>query len=386
MGSKDKNLQALPAKFNVYLNISFSNLTAASPVLLFNLLTSLTITMGTKITKPRFFALLTTLSLLVSGALSAQNPSIFNTLGQVANQEVTMVLDFESLNELRKKDESFPAQIRYKQANGDSLSWNVKLSVRGRYRRLFCDFPPLKVVFPKKDLQAKGLANFNDLKWVTHCFEDHESDEHLLREYLAYGLYQQISPYSYRTQLLKVTYINTHKPNQKIVRFAFIVEDDAEISQRLRLKECKDCFVAHRDSLDLKSENSVAVFQYMIGNTDWSITKGQKNVKYFKPLSGGKMIVIPHDFDFSGFVDAGYAVPATGTNIQSVKERAFLGFKADKAIWNETLNLYKSKQNAFIQFIEAFPHLKENSKKESIRYINSFFSRDAGKLLASQSN
>jgi hypothetical protein len=342
--------------------------------------------MRNQIEKPWVFVLSIGIYLLMSSTLSAQNPSIFETLGKIPNQEVTMVLDFGALDELRKKDQSFPASIKYKNASGDSISWNVKLSVRGRYRRLFCDFPPIKVVFPKKDLQAKGFASFNDLKWVTHCFEDHESDEHLLREYLAYGLYQQISPYSYRTQLLKVTYINTYKPNQKIVRFAFIVEDDAEISQRLGLKECKDCFVAHRDSLDLKSENSVAVFQYLIGNTDWSIMKGQKNVKYFKPANGGKMVVVPHDFDFSGFVDAGYAVPATGTNIQTVKERAFLGFKADKAIWEETLNLYKGKQSAFIQSIEAFPYLKEHSKKESIRYINSFFSRDASKLLASQTN
>ena len=342
--------------------------------------------MKNQIEKSWVLILLAGLLLLVSAPLKAQSPSIFEALGQVQNQEITMLLDFGALDELRKKDESFPARIQYKTASGDSVSWNVKLKVRGRYRRLFCDFPPIKVVFPKKDLQAKGFASFNDLKWVTHCFEDHESDEHLLREYLAYGLYQQISPFSYRTQLLKVTYINAHKPNQKIVRFAFIVEDDAEISQRLNLKECKDCFVAHRDSLDLKSENSVAVFQYMIGNTDWSIVKGQKNVKYFKPANGGKMVVIPHDFDFSGFVDAGYAVPATGTNIQTVKERAFLGFKADKAVWEETLSLYKGKQNAFIQYIVAFPHLKESAKKESIRYLNSFFSRDAGKLLASQIN
>lgn len=342
--------------------------------------------MRNQIKKPWIFILSIGLFLLMSSTLSAQNPSIFETLGQIPAQEVTMVLNFEALNELRKKDQAFPASIKYKNASGDSISWNVKLSVRGRYRRLFCDFPPIKVVFPKKDLQAKSLANFNDLKWVTHCFEDHESDEHLLREYLAYGLYRQISPYSYRTQLLKVTYINTNQPHQKIVRFAFVVEDDAEISQRLNLKECKDCFVAHRDSLDLKSENSVAVFQYMIGNTDWSISKGQKNVKYFKPINGDKMVVIPHDFDFSGFVDAGYAVPATGTNIQTVKQRAFLGFKVEKAVWENTMALYKEKQTAIIDHIESFPHLKEGTKKECILYINSFFARDARKLLASQTN
>lgn len=324
--------------------------------------------------------------LLLSTVLSAQNSSIFEALGKIPNQELVVVLDFEALNEFRKTDQSFPGSLHYRNAAGDSVSWDIKLSIRGRYRRLFCDFPPLKVVFPKKQLQARGLNTFNDLKWVTHCFEDHESDEHLLREYLAYGLYQQISPYSFRTQLLKVTYINAKKQHQKVVRFAFVVEDDAEFAQRMAMQECKNCFVPNPDSLDLKSENTVSVFQYLIGNTDWSISKGQKNVKYFKPLNGGKMVVVPHDFDFSGFVDAGYAIPATGTNIQSVKERAFLGFKAERAIWDETLSSYRQKQASMVQYIEAFPHLDAGAKKEIIRFVNSFFSRDAAKLLALQTN
>ncbi|MDX2069619.1 MAG: hypothetical protein SFV55_14420 [Haliscomenobacter sp.] len=342
--------------------------------------------MGTHIYQSRFFTLLVILSLLVSGALSAQNSSIFQTLGQIVNQEVTMIMDFESINKLRKKDESFPGLLKYKKANGDSVSWNVKLLVRGRYRRLFCEFPPLKVVFSKTDLEAKGLAHFNDLKWVTHCFDGPKQDENLLREYLVYGLYQQISPYSYRTQLLKVTYINANNPDQQIVRFAFILEDDGELSERLGLTECKNCFVIKQDAIDPKSENSVSVFQYLIGNTDWSISRGQKNVKYFQPSTGGKMVVIPHDFDFSGFVNAAYAVPASGTNLQNVKQRAFLGYKAEKAIWEHTMNLYDGKQKGFIQYIESFPLLSEDGKKECIQYINSFFSKDARKLLATQEN
>lgn len=342
-------------------------------------------TMGNKIGNKGMYTPLAGLIVLLSLAIGkAQNASIFETLGKIPTQEVSLELDFNALNEFRKKDQTFPALLRYKAENGDSVSWSVKLSVRGRYRRLFCDFPPIKIMFPKKELQARNLANFNDLKWVTHCFEDHDSDEHLLREYLAYGIYREISPYSYRTQLLKVTYINTNKPYQRIMRFAFVVEDDAEISQRLQLKECKDCFVVPLDSLDKKSENEVAVFQYMIGNTDWSITKGQKNVKYFKPLKGGKTIVIPHDFDFSGFVNAGYAVPATGTNIQTVRDRAFMGLKADKTILEATLSLYREKQNGMNQYVNSFPHLSDSVKKELIRYLNSFFSRDAGKLAASQ--
>ncbi|WP_148270123.1 hypothetical protein [Haliscomenobacter hydrossis] len=341
--------------------------------------------MGNRIGNNGMYTLLVGLIVLLPLAGGkAQNASIFETLGKIPTQEVSLELDFNALNEFRKKDQTFPAILRYKTENGDSVSWTVKLSVRGRYRRLFCDFPPIKVTFPKKELQARNLANFNDLKWVTHCFEDHDSDEHLLREYLAYGIYREISPYSYRTQLLKVTYINSGKPHQKIMRFAFVVEDDAEISQRLQLKENKDSFVIPLDSLDANSENQVAVFQYMIGNTDWSIVKGQKNVKYFKPLNGGKTVVIPHDFDFSGFVNAGYAVPATGTNIQTVRDRAFMGVKADKTILEATLRLYRDKQNGMNQYINSFPHLNDAVKKELIRYLNSFFSRDAGKLAASQ--
>jgi hypothetical protein len=319
------------------------------------------------------------------GFCLAQSPSIFNELAGIPKYEVVLKLDFESLNILRRKAQSFPAELQYRNANNELQTWAVQISVRGRYRRLFCDFPPLRIELDKNELQARGFATFNDLKWVTHCFEDHESDEHLLREYLAYGLYEELSPLSFRTQLLQVTYVNAKEPDQKVQRFAFVIEEDHEIEKRLALKECKDCFTLSADSLDRRSENTVAIFQYMIGNTDWSITKGQKNVKYFKSIQGGKMLVIPHDFDFSGFVDAGYSKPASGTNIANVRERAFLGMKAEKALWEENLQHFNNKRAALKQHIEQFPHLSEEKKKIIIQYLDSFFERDAAKLLENYS-
>jgi hypothetical protein len=83
--------------------------------------------MRNQIEKPWIFVLPFCIFLLISSTLSTQNPSVFETLGKIPNQEVTMVLDFGALDELRKKDQSFPASIKYKNASGDSVSWNVKI-------------------------------------------------------------------------------------------------------------------------------------------------------------------------------------------------------------------------------------------------------------------
>ena len=63
----------------------------------------------------------------------------------------------------------------------------------------------------------------------------------------------------------------------------------------------------------------------MIGNTDWSVPN-QHNCKV---LSGMNIehsdlgTIVPYDFDYSGLVDADYAVPYEGLALESVRERRY---------------------------------------------------------------
>ena len=80
---------------------------------------------------------------------------------------------------------------------GAAVSWRAVLSLRGKFRRMRCQFPPLRVQFKKDTLRALGLADHNDLKLVTHCMDDPDSSrENILREYLCYRLYNILTPIS----------------------------------------------------------------------------------------------------------------------------------------------------------------------------------------------
>ena len=66
----------------------------------------------------------------------------------------------------------------------------------------------------------------------------------------------------------------------------------------------------------------------MIGNTDWTVPVFHNNVLIISQgnLQGlGSGIAVPYDFDYSGLVDANYAVPSDQLNLPSVLDRRYLG-------------------------------------------------------------
>jgi hypothetical protein len=121
----------------------------------------------------------------------------------------------------------------------------------------------------------------------------------------------------------------------------------------------------------------VAIFNYMIGNTDWSVPI-QHNIKIFsefdidRPSLG---VVVPWDFDYSGLVDAEYAVPFQDLPIKSVRERLYLGMCRNKSDLENTIREFSARKEEFYRIIKEFPYLKEKSKKQMISYLDGFYSR-----------
>ena len=54
----------------------------------------------------------------------------------------------------------------------------------------------------------------------------------------------------------------------------------------------------------------VALFEYMIGNLDWSVPV-RHNIKLIVPKEDSNAIAfpVPYDFDYSGLVKTDYAIP-----------------------------------------------------------------------------
>jgi hypothetical protein len=96
------------------------------------------------------------------------------------------------------------------------------------------------------------------------------------------------------------------------------------------------------DRTDLHAANRVALFQYMIGNTDWSIVR-ERNVTLLLGEDGYQR-PLPFDFDMSGLVNAHYAGPAPGLPIDDVTERFYLGFCDPETDWEQLFGEFLNRQ------------------------------------------
>lgn len=301
-------------------------------------------------------------------AAEGQPSSIFDELHYQETVEVTVEVDMKNLTADWRDDSKFRAVWSFKDQSGEKQFWNVKLQKRGRFRRMNCaNIPPLKVFFDKEMLKQKGLAKHNDFKLVNYCGEDEEvAKELLFKEYLAYRLYNELSEESFRVQLLKIVYKDTHS-NKKWKQWAFIIEDTAELKDRIGAKNYEMQRAIADNPFDLEQLQLVAVFQYMIGNADWDAL-GEKNVKIL--ARDGKVIAVPYDFDFSGLVNPPYGKVNSHYQLTSMTERVYLGTLEEL---ETTIQHFEQQKRQLLRVIEDNDLITDFSKQQMLNYLNSFY-------------
>ncbi len=297
--------------------------------------------------------------------------SIFDLLSQTEVLEVKLAVDFQALTANKRDDTKHPATFSFLAADSTDQAWNIKVKLRGKFRRMRCDdTPPLKLYFDKKDLAAAGLADFNDLKLVNYCSDNlKEGRELLLREFLTYKMYNEISDASYRVQLLKITYQDTKSDLVK-EQLAFIIEDTAQLRARLAAKKYKSKKEKERPGYDMAQVKMMTLFQYLIGNSDWQLSY-EKNTKYF--LKDDKLQVIPYDFDFAGIVDAPYARIKLKDGTSTAKPRIYQGTAEHLKDMDATIDLFRSKRKALLNLVKSNKLIKRKTRFKMIDYLNTSF-------------
>lgn len=303
--------------------------------------------------------------------LSAQNPTLFDQFGHTELLKLELEFSLDTMYAKVDTNEEYPAIFRYQDAHGNWVELPSEIRARGRYRRRVCDFPPLRIDFSKSDLRARGLAEHDDMKLVTHCQTGKKGKEAVLREYLAYKMYQELSDHALRAQLVEVTYKDTES-NQELVKYGILLEDIDELAARKASMECDECFGLSTVAFQQENLRTHAMFQYMIGNVDWSIPMS-RNLKILKPVDGGLNTVVPYDFDFSGIVNVGYAVPARDIGQEKVGERVYLGAELNSSELQSTIQLFKSRQSRFEAMVSDFDLLSRNDRREILEYLQSFY-------------
>jgi hypothetical protein len=315
--------------------------------------------------------------------LPAQQQSIFDKLSEGDEiLSISIETDLEALISERTSADALPATLRFADAQKQKFTEEIKVSARGKFRRRVCDFPPVRLNFSKSSLRQQGYeAKFDKLKLVTHCLDDRDaSQDNILKEYLIYKMYNELTPYSLRVQLVRVDYIDSQRKMPKMRRYGIIMEDIDELALRVGGKECKECYSLSEEQLQSSTENLMSIFQYMIGNTDWNIAM-VRNVKLIQ-LADGMSIPVPYDFDFSGFVNASYALPNMDYGLLSIKQRAFLGREHPWPFTSSTLAQLMEKKAVFQQMIRSNKLLSASARATCITYLDSFY-EEAEALLES---
>jgi hypothetical protein len=295
-------------------------------------------------------------------------PSFFSMMG---NQEVfpfELRADYSALFADLEKPEYQSGKFSWIDETGELQSLTVGVRARGVSRKRFCDFPPIKLNFLKKELKALGLKRLDEYKLVTHCIEGNSP---VLREYLAYQFYSLLTEKSFRTRLVQVEYIDIGTEKVIANQYGIIVENEKELARRLGGKIYSPPS-GELGMIDAKQYQMLTVFQYMVGNTDWNLALSH-NIRLLQTEEGKAPIPIPYDFDLCGMVNAPYAIPAPNLPISTVRERFFQWRSKNLTGLDETLVYFNEKRPEFYQIVNDFTLLDEASKKDVLAYLESFY-------------
>ena len=318
--------------------------------------------------------------LLASSAEAAGQALLFD---ENAVLDVRIEAPIGVLMDVRPDEAYLKGTFAFTDSNAQEHTVSLKLRTRGNYRRdkSHCDFAPIRLNFPRNDVYGTLLTGQDKLKLVTHC-RTHEAEyqHYLLREYLAYRLFAALSETSYRVRLLRITYVDTQDVSE-LTRYGFVIEDDKSVRKRNGLKKDKSRQVGHDDH-DARRQNLDHVYQYMIGNTEYSLSAQEpgknccQNMDLLSATKQPPFIALPFDFDFSGLVDAPYAEPNPRYPIKTVSTRFYKGLCKNNALLPETLDIFQSRRKDLLAVIDEIAGLDEDTARamQSARnYIETFY-------------
>jgi hypothetical protein len=249
--------------------------------------------------------------------------------------ELPVVLQFPVKQLLRDRHEreEVAGTLHYQDKDGRKGSLPVTVRTRGHTRLEICDFPPLGLEFDPSDTDGTPFAGQRRLKMVTQCRQDRHYDDYVRLERLIYVAYGLLTPVALRTRPLSVTFVDSAERMSPLSGVAFLIEDIDDLARRVGRREAKMTELLPED-VDPAQTVLFELFQFMIGNTDWSVhvpSTGDDecchNARVLRPAKGadGKLVVVPYDFDNAGLIDAEYAAVNPVVGMRRVRQRIYRG-------------------------------------------------------------
>jgi hypothetical protein len=288
--------------------------------------------------------------------------------------EFTLTADFKQA--FRSRDtlnvKTTKATLTVKDSSGTPVTIPIEIAPRGhfRLRNDVCNFPPIRLIFPKQGLKGTPFAGQNALKLGTHCQQrDKEFHEYPVREHATYEVLNMLTDVSFKSRLASVTYVPAGEEKDQFTRIGLLIEDEGDMAKRnaARIQTLRGGVFADMDQQQIAL---ISVFAYFLGNTDWSLYS-LHNVRLMQ-TADARYIPVPYDFDWSGAVFARYAKPDPRLGIKTVQERLFRGPCLTPAELTPVFEKFKAQRAAIRELYGRLP-FDEGYRKRAIGYYDEFY-------------
>ena len=329
--------------------------------------------------------------LLAACGLEAQGTATADSLRRVAETaplfashdllELMIEAPLTTIFDDRDQDSEYhPGELSYVDASGNPVVLDIRARTRGHFRLQMrtCGFPNLQIDFRRRQVENTVFAGLNQVSIVAHCQDTRpEYEQFTLQEYLAYRTFNLLTDRSVRVRLARATYVDTDGRRDSLAKYMFILEPFEMVAARHGWEVLKIAAVPpsehHRFSLPL-----VEVFQFLIGNTDWSpfqkSTDGNccHNGKLIGTM-GGPVILVPYDFDWSGVISAPYARPAPEVGVAHVHDRRYWGICRPPEEFVPVFDLLNERRPAIYDLWRGQAGLEERRLTRSLEYFDEFY-------------
>jgi hypothetical protein len=311
--------------------------------------------------------------LLTCAALLAAVPATGSTLFEdQAVLDVTLAGPLTTVIDQKQDRDEHPFRI---DIGGNS--YDVAVRVRGNSRVTACAFPPLRLNFHKSDLDNTPLDGEDKLKLVTHCSNGSErGQDSVLNEFAAYRIFNEMSAWSYRVRLLRIRYEDTDGKQRKLdePHYGFLIESNEQLANRLDGAPAEVEGVVF-SSLDTQQTARLSVFQYLIGNRDWSFVTAESddscchNIDLFRV--DGALVPVPYDFDLAALTRAKYRA---GARMAQSHGREYSGYcRQPEESLVLALDHVQALRDDIVAAAEGVPSLGKRAGKRRVDFVRAYF-------------
>jgi hypothetical protein len=206
------------------------------------------------------------------------------------------------------------------------------------------------------------FAGQNRLKLVTLCRETERHRAYLGLEYFVYRMYRALDEAAFHVRPIRMRYVDTERNDEPRIAPAFFIEPIGGVAERVGWQAVAMPSL-RLEQLEPRALARVALFQFMIGNTDWAATQpsdGDDTCCHngdvlALPANPPSFVLVPFDFDHAGIVDAEYALPDERLRIGSVRERLYRGYCATNGHLDDTIAAFNAARPTIEALLEEQP-------------------------------